>query len=242
MRRGACHAAAPRETIACPARWSSENWKGFGHEKSSISVSDRCHHRCHCLGDTITSSGVAGRLGWLGCRSRRRTNCWGGDRRNSVQRLRLWPRLWLLRRTGVRLLWRLCPRLLRRVRPSVLWRVRASVRLRSRILRRVWIELLCSRLLRSPVPARILRPSVLSRVSIRLVIARCDAEVRTTKVAERSAAFFVPTRVWLDATRMAEVGWRPHPFRMSAVGPLRRRDGRWECLFIGIHRKSSAHG
>jgi len=28
------------------------------------------------------------------------------------------------------------------------------------------------------------------------------AEVRTTKVAERSAAFFVPTRVWLDATKV----------------------------------------
>jgi hypothetical protein len=163
---------------------SLEFRKGFGHEKSSISVSDRCHHRSHCLGDTITSSRVAGRLGWLGCRSRRRTNCWRGDRWNSVQRLRLWPRLWLLRRAGVRLLWRLCPRLLRRVRPSVLRRVRPGVRLRSRIPRRVWIELL-----RSPVPACVLRPSVQSRVSKRLVIARCDAEVRATKVAERSAAF-----------------------------------------------------
>ena len=28
------------------------------------------------------------------------------------------------------------------------------------------------------------------------------AEVRTMKVADRSAAFFVPTRVWLDATKV----------------------------------------
>jgi hypothetical protein len=98
---------------------------------------------------------VAGWLGWLG--SRRRTNCWCGDRWNSVQRLRLWPGLRLLRRTGVRLLWRLCLCLLRRVRPSV--------RLRSRILRRIWIELPCC----SP-RIRILRASVLSRVSLRLVI------------------------------------------------------------------------
>ena len=121
-------------------------WKGFGHEKSSVSASDRCHHRYHCIGDTITSSGVAGRLG---CRSRTRSNCWYGDRWNSGRRPRPWPRLLLLPRTE-------------RLLPS----------------------------------GCILRPLVLYGVSIRSVIARCDAEVRTTKVAERSAAFFVPTRVW----------------------------------------------
>jgi hypothetical protein len=72
-------------------------WKGFGHEKSSVSASDRCHHRYHCIGDTITRSGVAGRLG---CRSRRRSNCWYGDRWNSGRRPRPWPRLLLLPRTG----------------------------------------------------------------------------------------------------------------------------------------------
>jgi hypothetical protein len=114
-------------------------WKGFGHEKSSVSASDRCHHRYHCIGDTITSSGVAGRLG---CRSRTWSNCWYGDRWNSGRRPRPWPRLLLLPRT--------------------------------------------ERLLQSGC---ILRPLVLYGVSIRSVIARCDAEVRTTKVAERSAAF-----------------------------------------------------
>jgi hypothetical protein len=128
-------------------------WKGFGHEKSSISASDRCHHRYHRLCDTITSSGAAGQLGWLGCRSHGRTNCWYGDRWNTGRRPRPWPRLLLLR-TGV------------------------------------------------PIRSRILWPLVLYGVSIRSVIARCDAEVRTTKVAERSAAFFVPTRVWLDATKV----------------------------------------
>jgi hypothetical protein len=122
--------------------------KGFGHEKSSISAGDCCHHRYHCVGDIITSSGVAGRLA---CRSRTRSNYWYGDRWNSGRRPRPWPRLLLLLpRTG--------------------------------------------RLLQL---GRILRPLVLHEVSIRSVIARCDAEVRTTKVAERSAAFFVPTRVWL---------------------------------------------
>ena len=64
--------------------------------------------------------------------------------------------------------------------------------LRSRILRRIHIELLCSRLLWFWVPARcsprirVLWPSVLSRVST-LVIA--SATFRTTKVAEMSAAF-----------------------------------------------------
>ena len=114
-------------------------WKGFGHEKSSVSANDRCHHRYHCLGDTITSSGVAG---WLGYRSRTRSNCWYGDRWNSGRRPRPWPRLLLLPRT--------------------------------------------ERLLRSGC---ILRPLVLYGVSIRSVIAMCDAEVRTMKVAERSAAF-----------------------------------------------------
>jgi hypothetical protein len=52
------------------------------------------------------------------------------------------------------------------------------------------------------------------------VIARCGAEVQTTKVAERSAVFFVPTRVGREEN--AGVGWRPHPFRMSAVGAFRR--------------------
>ena len=127
-------------------------WKGFGHEKNSVSASDRCHHRYHSLGDTITSSRVAGRLG---SRSRRRSNCWYGDRWNSGRRPRPWPRLLLLPRTARRL------------------------------------RLGC-----------ILRPLVLYGVSIRSVIARCDAEVRTTKVAERSAAFFVPTRAWLDATKV----------------------------------------
>jgi len=125
-------------------------WKGFGHENSSISASDRCHHRSHCLGDTITSSGEAG---WLACRARRRSNCWYGDRWNSGRRPRPRPRLLLLPRTE-------------RLLPS-------------------WC---------------ILRPLVLYGVSIRSVIARCDAEVRTTTVAERSAAFFVP--VWLDATKV----------------------------------------
>jgi len=37
---------------------------GFGHEESSIGVSDRCHHRCHCLGGPVTSSSLAGRRGW----------------------------------------------------------------------------------------------------------------------------------------------------------------------------------
>ena len=155
MRRDACHAGALRVTIACRRVGVPRTWKGFGHEKSSISASDRCHHRYHCLGDTITSSGVARRLGWLACRSHGRTNCWYGDRWNSGRRPRPWPRLLLLPRTG-------------RLLPS----------------------------------GCILRPLVLHGVSIRSVIARCDAEVRTTKVAERSAAFFVPTRVWLDATKV----------------------------------------
>ena len=107
------------------------------HEKSSICVSDRCDPWCHCLDDTITSSSVERRLG-LGPRSRRRTNCWRGDRRHSVQRVRLWPGLRLLWRARVRLLWRLRP-CLRRIRPC-LRRIRPSLlpgRLRSSILRRV---------------------------------------------------------------------------------------------------------
>jgi hypothetical protein len=136
-------------------------WKGFGHEKSSVSASDRCHHRYHCLGDIITSSGVAG---WLACRSRRRSNCWYGDRWNSGRRPRPWPRLLLLPRTG--------------------------------------------RLLRS---GYILRPMVLYGVSIRSVIARCDAEVRTTKVAERSAAFFAA-----HESLVGQLG----PRAMSASAPL----------------------
>ena len=120
-----------REKVAGPAVWNLGNWKGFGHDKSSICVSDRCNPRCHCLGDIITCSSVAG---WLGPRSRRWINCWRGDRWHSVQRVRLWSglrllwwtRVRLLRRTKVRLLWRLRP-CLRRIRPSLL-------RLRSRIL------------------------------------------------------------------------------------------------------------
>ena len=150
-------------------------WKGFGHEKSSVNANDRCHHRYHCLGDTITSSGAAGRLGWLECRSHGRTNCWYGDRWNSGRRRRPWPRLLLLPRTGRRL--------------------------RSRIL----------------------RPLVLYGVSIRSVIARCDAEVRTTTVAERSAAFFVPTRVWLDATkvmRRSKRKWHLSPSSISDAAQM----------------------
>jgi hypothetical protein len=103
----------PGKTIADPAVgvW---NRKGLRHEKCSICASDRCDSRRHCFGDTITSSSVAR---WLGSRSRRRTNCWRGDRWHSVQRVRLWPGLrllWrarLLWRTRLRLLWRLCSRL-----------------------------------------------------------------------------------------------------------------------------------
>src|SRR5262245_20492133 len=115
-------------------------WKGFAHEKSSICISYRCHHRCHCLGNIITSSSMAGRLGWVGWRSRRRTDCWRGDRWHCVQRLRLWPGLRLLRRSGIRLLWRLCPRLLRRVCP----RVYLQLWLCSRLLSRGRHPLLCS--------------------------------------------------------------------------------------------------
>lgn len=148
---GTCGGTRVVQTLPARRVGVPRTWKGFGHEKSNTSASDRCHHRYHCLGDTITSSGVAG---WLGCRSHGRTNCWYGDRWNSGRRPRPWPRLLLLPRAG--------------------------------------------RLLRCGC---ILRPLVLYGVSIRSVIARCDAEVRTTKVAERSAAFFVPTRVWLDATK-----------------------------------------
>jgi hypothetical protein len=140
MRRDACHAGSRGKRLPARRVGVSRTWKGFGHEKSSISASDRGHHRSHCPGDT--SSGAAGRLGWLECRSHARANCWYGDRWNSGRRPRPRPRLLLLPRSGRRL--------------------------RSRIL----------------------RPSVLYGVSIRSVIARCDAEVRTTKVAERSAAFF----------------------------------------------------
>jgi len=131
---------SPAQRVGVP-----RTWKGFRHEKSSISASDRCHHRNHCLSDTITSSGVAGRLG---CRSHGQTNCWCRDRWNRGRRPRPWPRLLFLPRTGRRLPCR--------------WILRPLV----------------------------LRPSVLYGGSIRSVIARCDAEARTTKVAERSAAFF----------------------------------------------------
>ena len=146
---GTCGGTRVMQTLPARRVGVPRTWKGFGHEKSSISASDRCYHRYHCLGDTITSSGVARRLA---CRSRTRSNCWYGDRWNIGPRPRPWPRLLLLPR--------------RRLRSGC-----------------------------------ILRPLVLYGVSIPSVIARCDADVRTTKVAERSAAFFVPTRVWLDATK-----------------------------------------
>jgi hypothetical protein len=152
--------------------------KGFEQEKSSISDSDRCHHRCHCLGDTITSSGVAG---WLGSRSRRRTHCRCGDWWNSDHRL--WPGLRLLRRTGVRLLWRVCP--------CLLWRVRPGVRLRSRILRRLWIPRCSPRI-------RILRPSVLSRVSLRLVMARWRSRHAWCASSLALLALLIP---WASAPR-----------------------------------------
>jgi hypothetical protein len=82
---------------------------------------------------------------------------------SSLQRLRLWPRLRLLRRTGLRLLWRTGLRVLWRLCPCVLRWVRSSVRLCSRILRRIWIPT------RGSPGIRILRPSVLSPVSLRLV-------------------------------------------------------------------------
>jgi hypothetical protein len=134
LRLGQAHAAGRVRGNLLPARRVGvpRTWKGFGHEKSSVSASDRCHHRYHCIGDTITSSGVAGRLG---CRSRTRSNCWYGDRWNSGRRPRPWPRLLLLPRTERRL-----------------------------------------------SSGCILRPLVLY---VRSVIVRCDAEVRTTKVAER---------------------------------------------------------
>ena len=170
MRRDACHAGAPREYCLPRRVGVPRTWKGFGHEKSSVSASDRYHHRYHCLGDIITSSGVAG---WLACRSRRRSNCWYGDRWNSGRRPRPWPRLLLLPRTG--------------------------------------------RLLRS---GYILRPMVLYGVSIRSVIARCDAEVRTTKVAERSAAFFAVHEFRL-LLRVSDAGQRQRA-RHTAVAGVRK--------------------
>jgi hypothetical protein len=54
-----------------------------------------------------------------------RTDCRCGDRWHSLQRLWLWPRLRLLRRTGLRLLWRrLCPRVLRLPHTSAVTMVR----------------------------------------------------------------------------------------------------------------------
>lgn len=76
--------------------------KGFGHEKSSTGASDRCHHRCHCLGDGITSRGVARRLAPPFPHGR--THCWDGGRWNIGRRPRPWPRL-LLPRTVRGLLW-----------------------------------------------------------------------------------------------------------------------------------------
>ena len=126
-------------------------WKGFGHEKSSTSASDRCHHRYHCLDDIITSSGVARRLGY---RSHERTNRRYGGRWNSGRRPGPWPRLLLLSRTG---------------------------RLQSGCI--------------------LLRPLVLYGVSLPTVIARCDAEIRAKKDAERSAAFCADEGC-LDATKV----------------------------------------
>src|SRR6476646_6207172 len=103
---------------------------------------------------------------WLGCWTRGRTNWSGGDWWHSLQRLRLWPRLRLLWRTGLRLLWWLCPRVLRRLRPRVLRR------LRPRILRRLPVGLLWwSRVSARCSPRIRLRPWVLSRAWLWLVIA-----------------------------------------------------------------------
>jgi hypothetical protein len=120
---GQAHAAgrvscrrSPQETIACPAVGVPRTWKGFGYEKSSIGASGRCHHRSHCLGNTITGSGAARRLGWLECRSHARANCRYGGRWNSGRRPRPWPRLLLLPRSGRRLRSRI-------LRPLVLYGV-----------------------------------------------------------------------------------------------------------------------
>jgi hypothetical protein len=132
-----------------------KNWKGYGHEESSISVSGRCHHWYHGHGGPITRSSVAGRR--LGSGSRWRTYCRRRHRRHRLQRICLWPRL--------RLLWRT---------EWLLWRIRPG------ILR--WLRvLLCTRLLWPPVPTRCspsirLRAAVLWRIWFSLV--RCNVEVR----------------------------------------------------------------
>jgi hypothetical protein len=59
-------AAALAGTIDWPPGWSPGKWKGFGHEESSVGVSDGCDRWCHCLGNTITSSRVAGWWGGWG--------------------------------------------------------------------------------------------------------------------------------------------------------------------------------
>jgi hypothetical protein len=101
MRHDACHGASRGR--ASPAWWvgDSKNGKGFGHEKRRTCASDRCHHWCHRLGDSITSSGVAKRLA---SPSHRRAKGWDDDRWNIRRHPRQWPRL-LLPRTGRRLLW-----------------------------------------------------------------------------------------------------------------------------------------
>ena len=155
--------------------------EAIGYEESSIGVDDRCHHRCHGLGGPITSSGLA--RWWLGLGPRTRGwisgSCCG--RWHSIKCLRVWA--WL------RLLWRLRARLLRWLCPSV------QLRLRSCLLWRIPVGLLCSRLLWPRVPARRspsirLRPRVLSWVSLRLVIAM-GGPVRTMKGSQRNLRLFL---------------------------------------------------
>jgi len=40
--------------------------------------------------------------------------------------------------------------------------------------------------------------------------------------------------------KAASVGGLFH-FERHLLAPLRHADGHWECLFVGVHRKSSAH-
>lgn len=140
----------------------------------------------------------------MGPWSRRRTNCWRGDRWHSVQRVRLWSGLRLLWRTGVRLLWR-TRGLLRRVRP------RCLRRLRSRLLRS---SLLRSSVLRSSVLwVGVLWPSVLSG----LVIAKRDPlSSPDNERSQISATFFVPD-LGLGMTS------REQDERHSSLLALRRR-------------------
>ena len=153
--------------------------KGFEHEKNSISDSDRCHHRCHCLGDTITSSGVAG---WLGSRSRRRTHCRCGDRWNSVE-LAYGPGYGYYGGPGYGYYGGYAPAYYGGYAPAY--------GIRSRILRRLWIPRCSPRI-------RILRPSVLSRVSLRLVIARWRSRHAWCASSLALLALLIP---WASAPR-----------------------------------------